>query len=109
MYKNEHMDIPCAEAPCTPNRLGTPSNTKRREKSPYEIPISLKPTDTQGSQQLSGGATEGEAPPYGEGVREVSHMEGGPLQPHNMPKPLRTYRCTEECGEHIGGVYTLGV
>ena len=62
MYKNEHMVIPCADPPSTPNRWGTPPGPNRREKSPYDIPISLKPTDPQGGQQLCGGATEGETP-----------------------------------------------
>ena len=44
------MDITCADAPSIPNRWGTPPNPNRREKSPYDIPISLKPTDAQGSQ-----------------------------------------------------------
>ena len=49
---------------------------------------------------------KGRHPHTRRGIKEVSNMCVGPLiTSHNMQKPLRTYRCTEENGGHQG-VYT---
>ena len=88
------------------------------EYSPYNMQISLKHTDTQGSQPMSGECkTYGEESPYGRRCPAckggVQHVRG-PLTPHNMQMPPRTYRCIEEYGkhmgvcEHTGGVQTYG-
>ena len=39
----------------------------------------------------------------------IPHVRGPLTTPHNMPKSLRTYRCTEEYGEHMGVCTPLGV
>ena len=110
MFKNEHRGIPCADAPQNPNRWGnTFQTTNIREKSQYDIQISPKHTNAQRSQKLSGGAKwRGGTPIWGRCKGNVQHVRGPLTTLHNMQKPLRTYRCIEEYGEHMGVCTPLG-
>ena len=99
------MDITRANVPQNPPLMGEHSQTaNRREKCPHDIQISPKHTDAQGSQQLSvGGATEGRHPIQWCCKGSVLTHKGAPYNPHNMQKPLRTYRCTDKYGGHMEG------
>ena len=79
MYKNEYMDIPCADAPSTHSRWEHPPNPNRRENlhMTYQYPWNL--LIHKEVNNFVGGATEGEAPHTDGSVREVFHMYGGPL------------------------------
>ena len=102
------MEIPCADAPAPLIDGEHPPNPNRREKSPYDISISLKPTNAQGSQQLCGGETKGEAPPYrGMFKGSVPHVRD-PLQPLQHAKASENIQMHRGAWGTYGGVYMPG-